>query len=148
MKLLKSLFFISLVLSFVSCNTLSNVASSDTAANTTGEACGELLSEMHKDYKAKGKVDLTNTKTLSNVVQLAGYYKTLKTNQNNSSYKKAFAAGLVSGSNNLITPENSMNVVESILKMDKLADITSSTVGTASSAISVASDLANLFNSF
>jgi hypothetical protein len=148
MKLLKSLFLVSFVFSFVACNTLSNVASSDTAANTSGEACGKLLSEMHTDYKLKGKVDLGNTKTLTNVIQLAGYYKTLKANENNSSYKKAFAAGLVTVSNNLITSENAMDVVERILKMDKLSDITSSTASTASSAISVASDLVNLFNSF
>lgn len=148
MKLLKYLFLVSLVFSFVSCNTLSNVASSNTAANATGTACGELLADMHSNYKSAGKFDLSNTQNLTNTIKLAGYYKTLKANQNDSSYKKAFAAGLVTGSNNLITSENAMDVVEKILNMDKLSEITSSTVSTASSAISIASDLVNLFKSF
>lgn len=136
------------VLTIVSCGTMSDIASSDTAANTSGASCGKLMSEMYSDYKTAGKVDITNSNTLLNVIELGGYYRTLKSHENDSAYKKAFAAGLVTGSNNLITSENAMSVVESLLDLDKLSDITEQTTSTASSAISVANGLVAIFKAF
>lgn len=148
MKKINVLFLFVALLSMVSCKTISDVASSDTAANATGVSCGKLMSVMYSDYKASGKVNLVESKTILNLVELGGYYKALKSHEGDASYKKAFAAGLVTGSNNLITPENSMNVVEAILDMDKLTDITEQTSSTASSAITVAGQLVDIFKMF
>jgi len=133
------------IASMFSCNTLSDVSSSNTAANTTGISCGSLLSNMYTDYKTTGKVDILNTKTLSNTIELSTYYKSLKANQSDVEYKKAFAAGLVTGSNDLITTENALGTVDNLLKIDKLSEIGSQTTSTASSAITVAKNLAELF---
>lgn len=145
MKTTKIILAIVLIASMFSCKTLTDATSSDTVAKTTGIACGDLLKDMNTDYKTKGKVDITSTQTLSNVIQLSGYYKTLKNNKGNSEYKKAFASGLVTGSDNLITTENAMETVDKILSIDRLADIGSKTSSTASSAISVANSLNDIF---
>lgn len=148
MKKISILLLFAAVLSMVSCNTMSDLANSESAATASGTSCGKLMSEMYSGYKTVGKVDLTNSNTLLNVIEMGGYYKTLKTHENDAAYKKAFAAGLVTGSNKLITTENAMSTVESILKMNKLAEITEQTTSTASAAINVAQGLAAIFNAF
>jgi hypothetical protein len=54
---------------------MSNLASSDTAANASGNSCGVLMSEMYSDYKTTGKVNVLDSKTILNMVELeqAGY---------------------------------------------------------------------------
>ena len=148
MKKTNLLLLFSAIFAFVSCSTMSNIADSNAAANTTGISCGKLLKEMHDDYKASGKVNLTDTNTIVNIIELGGYYKTLKAHENDAAYKKAFAAGLVTGSNNQITPENSMAVVDALLNMDKITEITEQTSSTASSAVSVAGQLVDIFKLF
>ncbi len=148
MKKINVLFLFAAILSMLSCNTVSDIAGSGTAANATGASCGKLMSDMYSDYKADGKVNLLETGTISNLVELGTYYKLVKANENDAAYKKAFAAGLVTGSNNIITAENSMNVVESLLNMNKLTEITEQTSSTASSAVTVASQLVDIFKMF
>ncbi|PLX07164.1 MAG: hypothetical protein C0596_12275 [Marinilabiliales bacterium] len=148
MKKINFLFLFAAILAFVSCNTVSNIANSDTAANASGVSCGKLLTEMHDDYKASGKVNLTDTNTILNIIELGGYYKTLKAHENDAAYKKAFAAGLVTGSDNQITEENSMAVVEALLDMEKITEITEQTSSTASSAVTVANQLVAIFKLF
>ena len=148
MKKTGVLFLFVAMFAFASCNTMSNIANSDTAANTSGVSCGKLLSEMHDDYKATGKVNLTDTNTILNIIELGGYYKTLKSHENDATYKKAFAAGLVTGSGNQISAENSMAVVEALLNMDKITEITEQTTSTASSAVTVANQLVAIFKLF
>lgn len=148
MKKINVLLLFVAVLSMVSCKTMSDIASTDTAANASGASCGNLMSDMYSDYKDVGKVNLLESKTILNLVEMGGYYKSLKSHENDADYKKAFAAGLVTGSNNLITAENSMDVVKSLLSMDKLTEITEQTSSTASSAITVARQLSDIFKLF
>jgi hypothetical protein len=148
MKKINVLLLFVAVLSMVSCKTVSDIAGSGTAANATGVSCGKLMSGMYSDYNDVGKVNLLDSKTILNLVELGGYYKSLKSHENDAAYKKAFAAGLVTGSNNLITAENSMNVVESLLNMDKLTEITEQTSSTAGSAVTVAGQLVEIFKMF
>ena len=136
------------VLFIASCSSLSNIATSNAAATNAGSACGKVLLNLYTQYKSTGKVDMTNSTTLLNVVDLATYYKTLKAHGNDAAYKTAFAAGLVTGSNGVITASNSLSVVNKLLSIGGLNTISTSTVGTATEAVSVAAALVNIFKSF
>ena len=133
-------------ISFASCKSISTASTSSSAAKNAGVGCGKVLSSLYTSYKSTGKVDLTNSTTLLNVVGLATYYKGLNAHRNDAAYKTAFAAGLVTGSNGVITAANSISTVNSLLSLTGLNTITSSTVSTANDAISVAAGLVNLFN--
>jgi hypothetical protein len=133
------------VLSFTSC-TVSNVTTTNnSAATSAGTSCGKVLSTLYTQYKSTGKVDMTNSNTLLNVVELATYYTTLKANRSNAAYTKAFAVGMVSGSNGLVTNLNSTSVINALLAITGLSGITTNTSGVSTAAISVANGLINLF---
>jgi len=133
------------VFSFMSCSTVSTIASSDAAATAAGVSCGKTLASLYSQYKSTGKINMANSNTLLKVVELATYTKTLRDNKNNATFKKAFAAGLVSGSSGLVLNSNSMSTVSSLLSLSGLSNITSSTSATSTVAVNVATGLANLF---
>jgi hypothetical protein len=132
-------------IAFVACSTVTNLSNSNSAAKAAGTGCGNVLGNLLTQYKANGKkIDMTNTTTLLNVIELGTYYSTLKANQSDPNYKKEFAAGLVLGSNGLISNSKSLQVVNSLLTMNSLGDVSSSTTGTSSTAVNVAAALTGL----
>jgi len=131
----------------VSCSSTTNTSSSsnnNSAATQAGTNCGRVLAGLYTQYKSAGKVDLANSTTLLNVVELCTYCNALKDHKSDATYKTAFASGLVSGSNGLITNSNSLSILNSLLSLSGY-NITSSTPSTSNEAINVALGLINLF---
>ncbi|MBP5547790.1 MAG: hypothetical protein J6X58_02725 [Bacteroidales bacterium] len=109
---------ISIIMMFVamfaatSCSSLTGVT--DTAAATSGAACSQALIQLNKSKKA-GTLAITNPTDLSNMLVVIGAYNNLKANKENSTYKKSFTSGMVTGSTGLITPTAAANITNSLL---------------------------------
>ena len=139
-------------------NTASSVASSvaSAAASTSndGMAAGRALNALYKQYKADGKFDYTNLNNALNTIQLLQSCQGLKTNAKNSDYWKNFASGLILGSNNLVTQQNSGVVTNSLSNLvnnvdsQKLQSAQTNTVEALGAAKSAASSISNILSIF
>ena len=141
------------VLVYVSCGTVSNVPNNNTnnnnsAATEAGKGCGTVLANLHSQYKASGKLDMNNSTTLLNIVELGTYYTVLKEHKADANYKNAFAAGLVTGSTGLIASNISLSTVSSLLALSGISNVTSSTLSSSAEAITTASELINILKTF
>jgi hypothetical protein len=148
MKRVRVLVFFIATLSFASCSSISKVASSNTVANAEGVACGKVLTTMFNQYKSSGKVDVTNSNTWKNVMELGSYCTALNKNKADTSYKQSFASGLVTGSNGLLTTSTATSAVNSLLSISGLSGLTSGTSSTSTTAKNVTAGLTSLFNSW
>ena len=119
--------------SIVGCSTLFN-SSSNSVATSAGASCGKAISNLYKEYKKENKVDVTNTNTLTYIIQIAAARNVLKENKNDAAFVSAFALGLVSGSNNLITNATSNNVINALLSLSSLNTVTTNTPSSSSTA--------------
>lgn len=109
-------------------------ASTDSAAATTsttsattgtanGQAAGVALKSLYGQYKADGKMDMTNLTNLINIATLANNVKGLKGQTDKSSFYKDFAAGLILGSNNLVSQNNSESVMNGLTNLVNNVDM-------------------------
>jgi hypothetical protein len=146
MKRIGVLALFAAVLSFASCSS-SKVSSSTSSATTVGSSCGKVLSNLYSQFQSSGTLDLANSTVLSKVAELGTYYKSLKDNQTNLTFIKKFTSGLVSGSKGLVTSKNSSNVINNLLSITGLSNITSSTASATAASSNVVSGLTNLFKS-
>jgi hypothetical protein len=133
-----------ITLLFISCGTTSNVSNGNSAASQAGSSCGQVLASLHSQYKSSGKLDMTNSTTLLNVVELGTYYTALKSHSSDASYKTSFATGLISGSSGLITNSNSSSIINTLMSLSSLGSITKTTPGNAIEAVNAASGLVSL----
>lgn len=107
-----------------------------TAATTNGQAAGAALKALYSQYKADGKLDMGNLSNIMNLTTLATNVKDLKGQTNKTSFYKDFAAGLVTGSNNLVNSTNStsiMNGLQNLVSNVDLSGLTQKAETTASS---------------
>ena len=83
-----SMFFVGLaMIAFTACSTLSNSASTNTAAMLSGQQCAAAITTLYNSYKALGKIDLTNAANLSSALIVATCYTQLKANKNDANYR-------------------------------------------------------------
>lgn len=94
------------------------------AATSNGQAAGAALKALYTQYKADGKIDLSNINNIMNLAALANNLKDLKGQTNKSAFYKDFAAGLVTGSNSLVTSSNSTAVMNGLSKLVNNVDLT------------------------
>lgn len=94
------------------------------AAISNGQAAGAALKALYTQYKADGKIDLSNINNIMNLAALANNVKDLKGKTNKSAFYKDFAAGLVTGSNSLVTSSNSTAVMNGLSKLVNNVDLT------------------------
>ena len=94
------------------------------AATSNGQAAGAALKALYTQYKADGKIDLSNINNIMNLAALANNVKDLKGQTNKSAFYKDFAAGLVTGSNSLVTSSNSTAVMNGLSKLVNNVDLT------------------------
>lgn len=113
-------------MAFTSCGILGSAASSNTAATAMGQTCGSAILGLYNSYKSTGTVNLTTGNNLSHALALATAYTQIKANKNNSSYRNAFATGLVMSSAGLITNQNSNEFINLLLTCSGLANVSSS----------------------
>ena len=109
-------------------------------ATTNGQAAGAALRALYTQYKADGKkLDMSNLSNMLNLATLASSVEGLKGMSNKTAFYKDFAKGLVSGSNNLVTSDNStsvMNGLTNLVNNVDLSGLTQKAESTASSATS------------
>ncbi len=94
------------------------------AATSNGQAAGAALKALYTQYKADGKIDLSNINNIMNLAALANNVKDLKGQTNKSAFYKDFAAGLVTGSNSLVTSSNSTAVMNGLSNLVNNVDLT------------------------
>lgn len=110
------------------------------AGTTNGQAAGAALKALYGQYKADGKVDMSNLNNIINLATLANNIKQLKGQTDKSTFYKEFAAGLITGSNNLVTSKNSTSVMSGLTNLVNNVDLSglTSKAASASSAASAA----------
>lgn len=114
---------IAIIMTFVamcamtSCSSLSNMG--NTAAVTSGAACGKALVALNASHKA-GTLAITNPTDLSNMLIVINAYNNLKANKQDESYKKSFAAGMVTGGNGIINTVNATSIINGLLNSSAL----------------------------
>ena len=113
------------LLGFTSCGTLASTT--DATAAASGAACGNALISLNNSKKA-GTLSITNPTDLSNMLVVISAYNTLKANKENSTYKKSFATGMVTGGNGLITTANALSITNSLLNATGLDGINANNI--------------------
>lgn len=110
------------------------------AGTTNGQAAGAALKALYGQYKTDGKVDMSNLNNIINLATLANNIKQLKGQTDKSAFYKEFAAGLITGSNNLVTSKNSTSVMSGLTNLVNNVDLSglTSKAASASSAASAA----------
>lgn len=134
-------------------NILNNVSSSSTvsAATSNGRQAGAALKSLYTQYKADGKLDMNNLNNMLNLATLASSVKDLKGQTSKTTFYKEFAAGLITGSNNLVTSSNStsvMNGLTSLVNNVDLSSLAQGSTGTTANATEIASSVSNILKIF
>jgi len=98
-----------------------------------GIAAGKALYDLYGQYKATGKLDLSNTTNINNVVSLVNNIKGLTTKSTSENTSESFLSGLISGSKELINSSNSDSILSKLGSIANL-DVSSLATQAASSA--------------
>ena len=94
-------------------------AETKSSAYSSGQTSGAALKALYSQYKADGKnLNMTNMQNMLNLASLATNVQGLKTAD--SDYKKEFVKGLILGSTNLVTNNNSTSVLSSLTSFAKM----------------------------
>lgn len=107
-----------------------------------GIAAGKALLALFNQYKSSGKLDLANATNLSNLVSLVNNVKGLTGTSTVASTPADFINGLISGSGNLVTNNNSNTVLSTLGSLAGL-DTNSIAKSAASAASSAAASAAS-----
>ena len=90
-----------------------------TTAYSSGQTSGAALKALYSQYKADGKnLNMNNMQNMLNLASLATNVQGLKTAD--AAYKKDFVKGLILGSTNLVTNNNSTSVLSSLTSFAKM----------------------------
>lgn len=98
-------------------------ATTEPAATVNGKAAGAALKALYTQYKADGKLNITNLTNIANITTLASNVNGLKGQTDKSSFYKDFAIGLVAGSNNLVTEDTSASVMSGLTSLANNVDL-------------------------
>ena len=121
-----------------SCGAMQSVASSNTVAQASGQACGTAVQGLYSSYKNTGTVDLTNATNFNNAIALATAYTNLRQNKDNDAYCKSFTTGLILSSAGLITQANASQFVDKLLASAGLANVNTQNIAqTAATAAAI-----------
>ena len=111
-----------LLVSTVSCGVLGMGGNSDGSVN--GQTSGAALKSLYSQYKTDGKVDLANLNNVISMAQLVNGIQGLKNVDDKSKFYGDFAAGLILGSNNLVTQQTSNPVTGTLQSLVQGTDLT------------------------
>ena len=152
MKIFRLITVLSIVLGIMSCATMSQApsqgqqtmtSSNNSAAYTAGTACGSALVALYNQYKAAGKIDLSNPTNLIHLATLASSSANLKENLKNTTYFQGFANGTIFGSKNTITTSSATNILNSLAGFD-LSSLTKKNTATTTQTTNAVSSVVNL----
>ncbi|MBR5935901.1 MAG: hypothetical protein IKZ89_07095 [Bacteroidaceae bacterium] len=112
-----------LLVSTVSCGVL-GIGGSNSDGSVNGQASGAALKSLYSQYKTDGKVDLANLNNVISMAQLVNGIQGLKNVDDKSKFYGDFAAGLILGSNNLVTQQTSNPVTGTLQSLVQGTDLT------------------------
>lgn len=92
--------------------------------SVNGQASGAALKSLYTQYKTDGRVDLTNLNNIISMAQLVNGIQGLKNVEEKSKFYGDFAAGLILGSNNLVTQQTSKPVTGTLQTLVNGTDLT------------------------
>lgn len=130
-------------LAFAACGSSSKTGAStnsNAAAKASGKSTATAIIGLYQSYKANGTISLSNTADLTNALVVATGYTNFRSNQSNSEYKTAFAAGMVAGGAGLITSANVntiINTMNSVTGLNVNAANISNSVNTVTALITL-----------
>lgn len=85
------------------------------AAYTLGQSAGTAMKNIFAQYCADGyRLDMSNFNNLLNIASLAANIQSIKEAETDKTYYKDYAQGLVLGSENLVTEENTAQVIDGL----------------------------------
>ena len=113
----------------------------EAVATTNGKAAGAALRALYTQYKADGKMDMANLTNIANLATLASNVQDLKGQTDKSAFYKDFVAGLISGSNNLVTESNSTSVMSGLTSLVENVDLSGLTQKAEETASTTAATL-------
>ena len=111
----------------------SSTTTTESAGTTNGKAAGSALKSLYTQYKADGKLDMSNLNNIMNAATLATNVKGLKGQSDKTTFYKEFAAGLILGSNNLVSQTNSTAVMSGLTNLVNNVDLSALTDKAAAS---------------
>ena len=97
----------------VSCGVL-GIGGGNNNGSANGQQSGAALKSLYSQYKNDGKVDLANLNNVVSMAQLVNGIQGLKGVDDKSKFYSDFAAGLILGSNNLVTQQTSNPVTNTL----------------------------------
>lgn len=112
-----------LLVSTVSCGVL-GMGGGNSDGSVNGQTSGAALKSLYSQYKTDGKVDLANLNNVISMAQLVNGIQGLKNVDDKSKFYGDFAAGLILGSNNLVTQQTSNPVTSTLQGLVQGTDLT------------------------
>ena len=94
---------------------------------SNGQAAGAALKSLYTQYKADGKLDMTNLNNILNLTTLSNNIKELKGMSDKSKFYKDFATGLIKGSDSLVNKSNSTSVMNGLTNLVNNVDLSALT---------------------
>ena len=92
--------------------------------SVNGQQSGAALKSLYSQYKTDGKVDLANLNNIISMAQLVNGIQGLGGVDDKSKFYTDFAAGLILGSNNLVTQQTSNPVTNTLQTLVQGTDLT------------------------
>lgn len=105
----------------------SSTTTTESAGTTNGKAAGSALKSLYTQYKADGKLDMSNLNNIMNAATLATNVKGLKGQTDKTTFYKDFASGLILGSENLVSQTNSTAVMSGLTNLVNNVDLSALT---------------------
>ena len=110
-------------------------------ATSEGQAAGVALKALYGQYKADGKLDMSNLTNLMNLAALATSVQNLKGQTDKTTFYKYFVKGLISGSNNLVNENNSTSIMSGLQNLVNNVDLSGLTASAEEKAEAAAATL-------
>jgi hypothetical protein len=110
-------------------------------ATSEGQAAGVALKALYGQYKADGKLDMSNLTNLMNLAALATSVQNLKGQTDKTTFYKDFVKGLISGSNNLVNADNSTSIMSGLQNLVNNVDLSGLTASAEEKAESAAATI-------
>lgn len=110
-------------------------------ATSDGQSAGVALKALYGQYKADGKLDMSNLTNLMNLAALATSVQNLKGQTDKTTFYKDFVKGLISGSNNLVNADNSTSIMSGLQNLVNNVDLSGLTASAEDKAQSAAATL-------
>lgn len=105
-----------------SCGIL-GIGGSNQGGSANGQQSGAALKSLYSQYKTDGKVDLSNLNNIISMAQLVNGIQGLSGVDDKSKFYTDFAAGLILGSNNLVTQQTSNPVTNTLQTLASGTDL-------------------------